>query len=213
MGEDCLTLDVVRPAGARPGDDLPVFVWIYGGGFKAGGSADPRYNASFLVRNAAEMGKPILAVMPNYRTMGFGMLASMEVAAAGVGNIALHDQRLALRWIRENIRAFGGDPGKVTIAGESAGGTSVGYHMVANKGNNEGLFRGAIMESSSLLGAPLNTVETLSHQYQGFYDNITAAVGCDKAPDSLSCLRTVPYDRLYGAMVGFQFKPSPTWRC
>ncbi len=153
MGEDCLTLDVIRPANVKPGDNLPVFVWIYGGGFKAGGSADPRYNTSFMIRNSMEMNMPIITVMPNYRTMGFGLLASKEVAEAGLGNIALFDQRLALKWIHENIQAFGGDPTKVTIAGESAGGTSVGYQLVAFNGKSDGLFRSAIMESASLLGA------------------------------------------------------------
>jgi carboxylesterase type B len=122
-------------------------------GFKAGGSADPRYNTSFIVQNSIEMQKPIIAVVPNYRTMSFGFMASKEVAAAGVGNIGLMDQRLALRWVQENIQAFGGDPNQVTIGGESAGGSSVGYQMVANKGQNDGLFRGVIMESASLLGA------------------------------------------------------------
>lgn len=153
MSEDCLTLDIVRPASVKPGDNLPVFLWIYGGGFKAGGSADPRYNTSFMVRNSVEMNKPIITVVPNYRTGAFGLLASKEVAEAGLGNIALFDQRLAMKWVSENIHAFGGDPDKITIAGESAGGTSVGYHLVAFEGKNDGLFRSAIMESASLLGA------------------------------------------------------------
>ncbi|KAL6887034.1 alpha/beta-hydrolase [Trichoderma evansii] len=207
MGEDCLTLDIVRPANVQPGDNLPVFFWIYGGGFKAGGSADPRYNTSFMVRNSMEMKKPIIAVVPNYRTASFGLLASKEVVAAGVGNIALFDQRLAMKWVSENIHAFGGDPSKVTIAGESAGGTSAGYQLVAFEGNNEGLFRSAILESSSLLGAPMNIVETLNVTYQGWYDNITTTVGCNTIADSLACLRTVPYEKLFSAINGFQFKP------
>ncbi|OTA01572.1 dipeptidyl peptidase 5 [Trichoderma parareesei] len=207
MSENCLTLDIVRPANVKPGDDLPVFFWIYGGGFKAGGSADPRYNTSFMVRNSMEMKKPIIAVVPNYRTGAFGLLASKEVAAAGVGNIALFDQRLAMEWVSENIRAFGGDPTKVTIAGESAGGSSAGYHLVAFGGKNNGLFRSAILESSSLLGATMNTVETLNLTYQGWYDNITTTVGCNTAADSLACLRTVPYLKFFNAIDGFQFKP------
>ena len=123
-------------------------------GFIAGGSADPKYNMSYVVQNAMEMNKPIIGVVLNYRTMGFGFLASQEVLAAGVANLGLFDQRLGLRWIQENIKNFGGDTAKVTIAGESAGGSSVGYHLVAFNGNNDGLFRAAIMESGSLLGAP-----------------------------------------------------------
>lgn len=100
-----------------------------------------------------KMNKPIIAVTISYRLMGFGFLGSKEVLAAGVGNIGLFDQRLALKWIHENIGGFGGDPTKVTITGESAGGSSVGYHMIGFDGQNDGLFRAAIVESGSLVGA------------------------------------------------------------
>ena len=101
-----------------------------------------------------EMNQPIISVVLNYRTMGFGFLASKEVLDAGVANLGLFDQRLGLRWIQENIEDFGGNPTKVTIGGESAGGSSTGYHLVAFDGNNDGLFRAAVLESASLLGAP-----------------------------------------------------------
>lgn len=175
-----------------------------------------------------QMNKPIIAVAISYRLMGFGFLGSKEVLDARVGNIGLFDQRLALRWISENIQAFGGDPTKVTIAGESAGGSSVGYHMVGFDGKHDGLFRGVIVESGSLVGAsckssPLSafplqsTAESKSHTvnseaqvakvYQPWYDNITTTVGCKTAADSLECLRTIPYPQLYNAMLGMQFKP------
>ena len=97
-------------------------------GFTAGGSADPCYNTSYLVNASVEIGEPIIAVSLNYRVGGWGFLASKETVVEGASNIGLLDQRLALRWINENIEAFGGDPSKVTIAGESAGAFSVGYH-------------------------------------------------------------------------------------
>ncbi len=129
-----------------------MYVWIYGGGFTAGGSADSRYNTSYLVKNSVEMGSPIIAVSINYRLGGWGFLASSEVQDGGASNIGLFDQRLALRWISENINAFGGDPDKITISGESAGGFSVGYHLVGFDGKHDRLFRGAIMQSGTALG-------------------------------------------------------------
>jgi cholinesterase len=88
----------------------------------------------------------------NYRVGGWGFLGSKEMAAANALNIGLFDQRLALQWIQENIAAFGGDPEKVTIAGESAGAFSVGYHLTAFDGKNDGFFRAAIMQSGNALG-------------------------------------------------------------
>jgi cholinesterase len=121
-------------------------------GFDAGGSADPRYNTSYLVNASVAIHKPIIAVSLNYRVGGWGFLGSKEMVGAGALNIGLFDQRLALRWIQENIAAFGGNPDKVTISGESAGGFSVGYHLTAFDGKNEKLFRAAILQSGNALG-------------------------------------------------------------
>ncbi|RFU73912.1 hypothetical protein TARUN_8293 [Trichoderma arundinaceum] len=162
---------------------------------------------SYIVQNSMDMNKPIMGAIINYRTMCFGFLASKEVLDANVGNLGLFDQRRGLKWIQENIKSFGGDPDKVTIAGESAGGSSTGYHLVGFKGNNDGLFRGAIMESASLLGAPINTPEQLQRSYQGMYDNITTTVGCSSSNDSLACLRTVPFEILHNACTGFRQTP------
>jgi carboxylesterase type B len=154
-----LTLDIVRPSGVSKHDNLPVFVWIYGGNFVAGSSADPRYNTSYIVNSSVLIDKPIIAVSINYRVGGWGFLASKEIADAGESNIGLYDQRLALRWIQENIPDFGGDPSKVTIAGESAGGFSVGYHLTGFNGKNDGLFRAAIMQSGNSMGPAGKLIE------------------------------------------------------
>ncbi|KAL1861430.1 hypothetical protein VTK73DRAFT_7112 [Phialemonium thermophilum] len=207
LGEDCLTVDIVRPAGAAAGDGLPVLVWIYGGGFTAGGSADPRYNTSYLVNASVEMGKPIIAVSLNYRVGGWGFLASRETVSAGASNIGLFDQRLALEWIHENIAAFGGDPSRVTIAGESAGAFSVGYHLVSRDGKSGGLFRAAILQSGTALGPALHSVADLDDTYQPIYDNVTRAVGCAGRDDSLQCLRDVPYEVLFRAFEPFVLTP------
>lgn len=88
----------------------------------------------------------------NYRVGGWGFLSSKKIVAADALNIGLFDQRLALRWIQENIAAFGGNPEKVTISGESAGAFSVGYHLTAFDGKNDRLFRAAILQSGTALG-------------------------------------------------------------
>ncbi|KAI7970293.1 hypothetical protein EIK77_000295 [Talaromyces pinophilus] len=204
---DCLTLDIVRPSGVSKNNNLPVFVWIYGGNFVAGSSADPRYNTSYIVNASVVIDKPIIAVSVNYRLGGWGFLASKEVAAAGESNIGLYDQRLALRWIHENIRDFGGDPTKVTIAGESAGGFSVGYHLTAFDGRNNGLFRAAIMESGNSMGPAVYPLSQLDTTYQPIYDNITKTVHCSKATDTLECLRHVPYKAFYDAAAPFAIYP------
>lgn len=90
------------------------------GGLFEGGSADRRYNMSFIVQNAIDSGNPLIGVSINYRLSGWGWLYSKEIQEAGATNLGFRDQRLALHWIQENIAAFGGDPSKVTIFGESA---------------------------------------------------------------------------------------------
>ena len=95
-----------------------------------GGATDRRYNLSFIVQNSVEIGKPIIAVSAAYRLSGWGFLDSQEIRDAGVTNIGMYDQRAALSWVQENIAAFGGDPSKVTIWGESAGAGSVRIHLI-----------------------------------------------------------------------------------
>lgn len=116
MKEDCLNLNIVRPSGIH--GNLPVMVWIYGGGWQMGSNADPRYNLSYIVEQSVLSGKPVIGVSINYRLAGFGFLYSQEVANSGNTNLGLRDQRTALQWIQKYIRSFGGDPRKVTIWGE-----------------------------------------------------------------------------------------------
>jgi carboxylesterase type B len=119
LSEDCLYLNVIRPSGYE-NVTLPVGLWIHGGGFTTGGSRMPGYNLSYIVENSVRIGKPIIGVSIAYRLSGWGFLASQQVSGQGQTNIALRDQRLAMHWTKENIYAFGGDPQKITIWGESA---------------------------------------------------------------------------------------------
>ncbi|KAI0787376.1 carotenoid ester lipase precursor [Fomes fomentarius] len=190
--EDCLTLNVIVPAGTKPTAKLPVAVWIFGGGFEIG-STDT-YDGGVIVSRSIELGEPVIYVSMNYRVSAYGFLSSKEVKEAGVGNLGLQDQRLALRWVQKYISAFGGDPTKVTIWGESAGAISVALHMIANGGNTEGLFRGAFMQS----GSPIPTGDLSNGQAD--YDKLVSQTGCSGAADTLQCLREVPFDNLKQAV-------------
>ncbi|KAJ6455465.1 carotenoid ester lipase precursor [Mycena sanguinolenta] len=189
--EDCLTLNVIKPSTATATSKLPVVAWIFGGGFELGSPA--MYDGTTIVERSIALGEPVIYVSMNYRLAAFGFLASAEVRAAGVGNLGLQDQRQALRWIQKYISAFGGDPTKVTIWGESAGAISVSLQMLANGGNTEGLYRAAFMESGSPI--PVGPIEN----GQKYYDQIVAQVGCSGASDTLECLRTVSFDALVAA--------------
>ena len=136
--EDCLTVNVQRPL---EGEKLPVFVWIYGGGYNTGYSSDPMYTGESFVRDG------VLFFSFNYRTniLGFYDFTTYPGCEDFDSNCGLSDQILALNWIRANVEAFGGDPERITIAGESAGGASV-VNMLACPGV-KGCFTQAIAES------------------------------------------------------------------
>ncbi|CEL11052.1 Putative Acetylcholinesterase/Butyrylcholinesterase [Aspergillus calidoustus] len=196
-GEDCLTLDIRRPAGTTADDKLPVLVWIFGGAFELGGTA--MYEATPLVKSSVSLDMPIIHVAMNYRVGGFGFLPGKEILADGAGNLGLLDQRLALEWVADNIAAFGGDPEKVTIWGESAGAISVFDQMLLYDGDNtykgKKLFRGAIMNSGGIV--PADPVD--SAKGQAVYDAVVSEAGCSSAPDTLECLRDLDYDSFLNA--------------
>ncbi|KAL4793842.1 carboxylesterase family protein [Aspergillus venezuelensis] len=189
ISEDCLNLNVIRPTGDYEGELLPVLKWT------TDYCCLGRYNMTYITRQAALNGKPILGVSINYRLAAFGFLDSEEIRTSGNNNLGLLDQRVAMRWMKNNIEAFGGDPDKITIWGESAGAYSVGAHLVANGGDNEGLFRAAIMESGNAVGPPWNGTDW----YQPMYDRIVERAGCSGSTDTLQCLRDLPFDTLYDA--------------
>jgi len=196
-GEDCLTINVQRPAGTTSSSKLPVMFWIFGGGFELGGTA--MYDGTSLVQESVAQGKPIIFVAVNYRLGGFGFLPGKEILKDGSANLGLLDQRLGLQWVADNIAAFGGDPTKVTIWGESAGAISVLDQMILYDGDNtykgKPLFRGAIMNSGSVV--PAEPVD--SNKGQAVYDLVAQKAGCGSASDTLACLRSVDYDTYLNA--------------
>lgn len=142
VSEDCLYLNVWTPA--KEGQTgLPVLVYFYGGGFSAGSGDERRYDGERLAQEG------VVVVTPNYRLNVFGFLSHPELTAessyGGSGNYGLMDQAAALQWVRENIAAFGGDPDRITIAGESAGSMSVSLQMVSPLSRD--LLAGAVGQS------------------------------------------------------------------
>ncbi|KAK2071289.1 hypothetical protein P8C59_005725 [Phyllachora maydis] len=189
--EDCLTVSVARPKGTTADAKLPVLFWIFGGGFEMGWSS--MYDGTSLVQNAAALGKPYVFVAVNYRLGGFGFMPGKEVLADGAANLGLLDQRMGLEWVADNIAAFGGDPDRVTLWGESAGAISVFDQMALYGGNNmyrgRPLFRAAILDSGSIV--PADPVDC--PKGQAVYDTVVAAAGCGGASDTLACLRAADY--------------------
>ncbi|MDF2158425.1 carboxylesterase family protein [Algoriphagus sp. CAU 1675] len=153
ISEDCLYLNIWTPAD-RDDQNLPVLVYFYGGGFVAGDGSEPRYDGESMAQ------KGMIVVTVNYRLGIFGFFAHPELSAEtdykGSGNYGLMDQAASLQWVKENITAFGGDPNKVTIAGESAGSISVSYQMASPLSRN--LIAGAIGESGAGINPTLAPV-------------------------------------------------------
>ncbi|RDW60637.1 carboxylic ester hydrolase-37 [Coleophoma cylindrospora] len=201
QSEECLSINVQRPQNVTENSKLPVLMWIHGGGFESGASASFAgettiapgvfYQGANLVKRSIDMDQPMIVVSINYRLMHFGFTASQEFEEAGLLNLGLEDQRNAMRWVQQNIAAFGGDPDRVTIMGESAGSWAVTAHLVANGGDNEGLFHGAV----GISGGPVK-VEGPGRQ-QGMFDDMVNYVGCGNATDKIACLRMAPYDLIY----------------
>ncbi|EFX00556.1 carboxylesterase, type b [Grosmannia clavigera kw1407] len=163
--EDCLTLNIQRPAGTSSSSKLPVIYWFFGGAFEV----PPSDSLKFGTNNVYD--------------------------ATGIINLS----RLGLEWVADNIQAFGGDPSRVTLWGESSGSVSVFDQMLLYEGNNtykgKPLFRGAIMDSGSLV--PAQPVD--SPKAQAIYDSVVSASGCEDSDNTLDCLRNLPYDQFLNA--------------
>lgn len=216
--EDCLTLDVFRPAGTNSSSNLPVLYWMYGGGFDFGSTL--QYDGSPFVRDSIHVGKPIVYVAVNYRVNGFGFLPGKEIKTDGSANLGLRDQRLGLQWVADNIREFGGDPNRVTLWGESAGSMSIIDQMILYDGDHtykgKPLFHSGIMDSGSIV--PAHPIDGSTGQ--AVYDSVVSNAGCSSAPNTLECLRSIDYETLLDAItelpsvygyhsLAFVFAPRP----
>jgi len=205
--EDCLYLNVWTPAKSSS-SRIPVLVWIYGGGFNAGATSVPTYSGEVLAR------KGVVLVSIAYRVGILGFLAHPELSAESAhhvsGNYGLLDMIAALQWIRKNIGAFGGDPDKVTIFGESAGGIAVS--MLCASPLAKGLFDGAISESGGSFGPPrpsgqpgenMRTLVDAERSGREFARTAGAA--------SITELRKVPPEKLISATRGLAWPIIDGW--
>lgn len=157
------------------------------------------YDPADFLSQAIDQNQSFIWVSVNYRVAGFGFMPGKEILEDGAANLGLLDQRMGLEWVADNIAAFGGDPSKVTIWGESAGAISVFDQMALYGGDNtyngSPLFRGAIMNSGSIVPAdPVDGVKG-----QEVYDTVVASAGCSGADDTLACLRGLDYQAFLDA--------------
>ena len=189
QSEDCLFLNVYVPTQEGTHTKRPVFVWIHGGALVTGTGAI--YDPSAMVAD-----NDIVVVTINYRLGALGWLVEPGLSAAApsffqntgdAGNYGLMDQQFALQWVRRNIAAFGGDPGNVTVGGESAGGLSVTANLTSTT-TGQGLFHGAIIESGAYMLHDLPSQATYGELFGPGFD---AALGCSPSNDAV-CLRAAP---------------------
>lgn len=184
QSEDCLYLNVLTPA-QKASDELPVMVWMHGGGFIFGSGNEGLSNLIRLPQNG------VVQVNVNMRLGPIGLLAhrllSRESPRGVSGNYMVLDMIAALQWVQRNIAAFGGDPKNVTIFGESGGGAKVITLMASPLA--KGLFHRAIAESGSPDGRPLAELEAMG-------DKFFARLGVDKAKDPLKAVRALPWEKI-----------------
>ncbi|XP_067658241.1 bile salt-activated lipase-like [Haliotis asinina] len=184
--EDCLTLNVFTPASITPTTNIPVIVWIHGGGFIVGDAFS--YDPSLIVAHGQ-----VIVVTIQYRLGPLGFLSTEDDASAG--NYGLWDQHLALQWVKKNIASFGGDINSITLMGESAGSASVAFQALYP--GSKGLFQRIIMQSGSASSSWAHTKNALKYARQ-----LAQKVNCSSHSDSASmiaCLRTVSAKKLTAA--------------
>lgn len=205
QSEDCLFLNVfARWPPPPPTLASPVLVWVHGGGWSGGSSAEARLNGSELVAGSAT---PTVVVTVNYRLNVFGFLGSDALRSRdpnnATGNTGLQDQRAALGWVRANIAAFGGDPNNVFLVGESAGAGSVSAHLVMP--HSFGLFRRAGMES----GAFSNWTSVSLASAETAFQCLVQRTNCSQTADEVACLEAEDGGRLLAAWQGCHAQSRP----
>ncbi|KAJ7615647.1 extracellular triacylglycerol lipase precursor [Mycena polygramma] len=211
MSEDCLTINVLRPAGTPANASLPAMFWTYGGGYDSGFSE--LYNGSSIVAQSVARGTPVIHVTFNYRLGPLGFPQGQEADKQGALNLAIRDELAALEWVQLHIEAFGGDKDKVTVFGESAG--SIMTSILFLNSSITSLARAAIFESGSQATLPLYTAERREDTWVTFARGVPSCASLAASGSTFECLRaantTEIFDGYTAAMAAgieqFPFQP------
>ncbi|KAJ7243603.1 extracellular triacylglycerol lipase precursor [Mycena haematopus] len=196
MSEDCLTINVLRPAGISADAKLPVMFWTYGGGFADGLSMI--YNGSGIVAQSVARGTPVIYVNFNYRLGPLGFPQGKEADSRGALNLALKDELTALAWVQLHIETFGGDKSKVTVFGESAG--SIMTSILFLNSPIASLARAAIFESGSQASSELFTAERNQADWQNFVTGVPSCASTASSGSSFSCLRKANSTEIFAGL-------------
>uniref|UniRef100_A0A1I8G704 COesterase domain-containing protein n=1 Tax=Macrostomum lignano TaxID=282301 RepID=A0A1I8G704_9PLAT len=186
MSEDCLTLNIWTPrTESNPSGTYPVIVFIHGGFFEVGSSAESRWNGENILDH-----EQAVIVTINYRLGAFGFLALNSSMASGItGNMGLFDQEAAISWVAKNIEAFGGDKNAITLAGAEAGSISVGYHLLREPTANKPFHRVIMMTGSPIQSYPLSDKPDFVKQYHAEF---VRTLNCSS--DVVNCLQSLSAD-------------------
>ncbi|KAJ7248178.1 esterase 1 [Mycena haematopus] len=193
QSEDCLTINVFRPAGLTSDASVPVMAWIFGGSFFTG--TPVTFDASSLVARSVSRGTPIIYVSFSYRLGPLGFPQSSAAADQGILNLGLRDQILALEWVQYNIASFGGDPTKVTVFGQSAGAVSVALLYLTP--NFTSLARAAIFESGEAGTTGMFDADKSIDQWNIFVSSTPTCA--QNSTDEFACLRAATTDEILAA--------------
>ena len=183
--EDCLFLNVFAPETAKAGDNLPVLVYIHGGGFNGGCGHEKHFDGPVWPAHG------VIGVTLNYRLgpLGFACLPELKEEAGKTGNYGLYDQHVAIRWVKDNIASFGGNPENITIMGQSAGAMSVQQHCLSPL--SRGLFHKAVMSSGGGVSKLMSAGQP--DKNYAFWHAVMERSGCA----DLAAFRALPADKLY----------------
>jgi carboxylesterase type B len=207
MSEDCLNLRIARPSGTTSKNKLPVVVWLHGGGVVKGSAYDSHFEPDNLIQHSMAIERPILYVALQYRLTIFGFARSEVLKNQSSLNVGMRDQMLALELVKENIKAFGGDPDKITVFGLNAGGTFATLHLVAYAGE-----KGVPFNQIWTMSGPPGTALNISSDVSEFHtSSVAQRVGCTtQCPmEMLQCLRDTPMKSLLEAVLTYSVDRQP----